>query len=358
MNDSAKVGVPRQGIAFALIASLLFGISTPLAKPLLNVVSPVLLAGLFYLGSGLGLAILKGVLTLFNPSSRAEAPLRRSDLGYLAGAFLAGGLCAPVLLMMGLSTTPASSASLLLNLEAVFTALLAWIAFRENCDRRIVFGMFAIVAGGCLLSFSDPSGQMLTAGSICIVAACFAWGLDNNLTRKVSLADPLQIALLKGLAAGSVNLALCLFCKIALPPLPTILLALCLGFWSFGVSLALYVLALRHIGSARTGAYFSFAPFIGALAGIVFLREPLTSNFVAAAVLMGAGLWLHLSEDHDHAHHHDPIEHEHSHVHDSHHQHEHEAGDPAGEPHSHKHRHEPIVHKHPHFPDAHHQHEH
>jgi len=358
MEKTSRVAAPRKGIAFALLASLLFGASTPLAKPLLNQVPPALLAGLFYLGSGLGLALWKGVSVMCKRKGNAEAPLRKSDIGCLAGAFLAGGLCAPVLLMMGLSTTPASTASLLLNLECVFTALLAWLAFRENCDRRIVLGMLSIVAGGSVLSFTSQPGQMLTAGSVFIVGACFAWGLDNNLTRQVSLADPLQIAMLKGTAAGTVNVFLCLVSGIRIPSFTTVLFASCLGFWSYGVSLALYVLALRYIGSARTGAYFSLAPFIGAAAGIVFLKEQLTVNFVAAATLMAAGIWLHLSENHDHEHQHHELEHEHSHVHDEHHQHDHGECDPPGEPHSHLHKHEPMLHKHPHFPDAHHQHKH
>jgi drug/metabolite transporter (DMT)-like permease len=358
MKTGSSSTPPRQGIAFALLASLLFGVSTPLAKTLLNQVSPALLAGIFYLGSGLGLFIYQAVLRIFKRSPGGEAPLRKSDLGYLTGAFFCGGLAAPVLLMLGLTTTPASSASLLLNLEAVFTALLAWIAFRENCDLRIVLGMIAIVAGGCVLAFSGGCGQIFTAGSIFIAAACFAWGLDNNLTRKVALCDPLQIAMLKGSVAGAVNISICLACGIKLPDPVTLSLSACLGFWSYGVSLALYVLALRHIGSARTGAYFSFAPFIGAAAGVIFLKEQPTVNFMVAAALMGAGLWLHLTEKHEHEHSHAEIEHEHSHVHNEHHIHEHDGLDPAGEPHSHMHRHQSVTHKHPHFPDAHHQHEH
>ena len=358
MNTGARPAPPRQGIVFALLAALLFGAGTPLAKVLLSQVSPVLLAALFYLGSGLGLALIKSINYAFRNNTKAEAPLRKSDTGYLAGAFLSGGLCAPVLLMLGLASTPASSASLLLNLEAVFTALLAWIAFKENCDRRIVLGMLAIVSGSSVLAFSQTPDHTISTGSLLIVAACFAWGLDNNLTRKVSLADPLQISMLKGTTAGAVNLILCLAAGIKLPSLSTVVLCTFLGFWSYGVSLVLYVLALRHIGSARSGAYFSVAPFIGATAGIIFLHEELTVKFAAATALMGLGLWLHLSENHAHEHLHQALVHEHSHVHDEHHSHEHTLSDPPGEPHSHVHRHESICHEHAHYPDAHHQHDH
>lgn len=348
----------NKGIVFALLASLLFGVSTPLAKPLLSQVQPMLLAGLFYLGSGIGLLLWKLISSAYLPKNNTEAPLRKPDILWLTGAIAAGGICGPILLMLGLSKTPASSASLLLNLEGVFTALLAWIAFKENCDRRIVFGMLTIVAGGAVLAFSASSGPLFTTGSVFIVGACFAWGLDNNLTRKVSHADPLQIAMLKGLIAGSVTVFLCLIRGVPLPNFPTLAQAALIGFACYGVSLSLFVLALRHIGTARTGAYFSLAPFIGAIAGIVFLNEPLSVNLMASAFLMAIGLWLHLTEHHEHEHDHQAMEHEHMHVHDDHHQHEHGPLDPPEEPHSHVHSHKSIVHKHPHFPDSHHNHEH
>lgn len=357
MDRSSKSEL-RKGIIFALLASLLFGASTPLAKVLLEKVQPVLLAGLFYLGSGVGLFIWQMVSRMFKKTAQSEAALQKADLPWLTGAIFAGGLCGPVLLMIGLSTSAASNTSLLLNLEGVFTAMLAWFVFKENYDRRILFGMLAIAAGGVTLTFSGGTGLTFTLGSLFVVGACFAWGADNNLTRKVSHADPLQIAMLKGLTAGTVNVLLCLLWGLRLPNLQTIAMAALLGFWSYGVSLALFVLALRHIGAARTGAYFSLAPFVGAALSIGLLGEKVTTNFGIAAVLMGLGLWLHLTETHNHEHLHEFLEHEHNHNHDEHHQHDHSPFDPPGEPHSHVHRHEELRHSHPHFPDLHHGHPH
>lgn len=189
MSASVKVGTGRTGIATALAAAILFGLSTPLAKGLLADVSPQVLAGLLYLGSGLGL----GVFWLFRgvaPRPRREAPLARADLPWLAGAIAAGGIVAPVLLMAGLARTPASTASLLLNLEGVFTAVIAWIVFRENVDRGIALGMAAIVAGGALLSWAGGLTLAGTRGPLFVTAACLGWAIDNNLTQKVSAGDP------------------------------------------------------------------------------------------------------------------------------------------------------------------------
>jgi drug/metabolite transporter (DMT)-like permease len=263
-----------------------------------------------------------------------------------------------VLLMLGLRATPASTTSLLLNLEGVFTALLAWFAFRENVDRRIAAGMASIVAGGVLLSWQGRPEVGLPWGALAIAGACACWGIDNNLTQKVSAGDPLQVAAIKGAVAGSVNLVLALMLGAQLPPAGVLLLAALIGFLGYGVSLVLFVLALRHIGTARTGAYFSLAPFVGAAISLVWLREPVGPLFVVAAALMGLGIWLHLSERHEHEHFHPAMVHEHRHVHDTHHQHDHPPGVDPREPHSHPHAHAPLTHRHPHFPDIHHRHGH
>jgi drug/metabolite transporter (DMT)-like permease len=231
---------------------------------------------------------------------------------------------------------------------------IAWLVFRENMDRRLLLGAFAILAGAALLSWEG--GASLDWGAVLIVAACISWGIDNNLTRKLSSADPVQIAMLKGLVAGTVNLMLALAQGLALPKASIILAAAVVGFLGYGVSLALFVLGLRHLGTARTGAYFSLAPFIGALLSLTLLGEPLTIRLAAAGGLMLAGLWLHLIEHHDHEHAHEAVEHEHRHTHDEHHQHAHGPDVTPGEPHSHRHRHEPLVHQHPHYPDLHHRH--
>jgi drug/metabolite transporter (DMT)-like permease len=344
------------GAPLALTAAALFGASTPLAKALLGDVAPWLLAGLLYLGSGLGLLTL-AVLRRAAGVRSNEAPLRRADLPWLAAVSLAGGVVAPVLLMLGLARTPASSAALLLNLEGVMTLGLAWVVFRENVDLRIGLGAAAILAAALLLSWDGGAGGF-GWGAILIAGACAAWAIDNNLTRKLSSADPLHIALVKGLTAGSVNVALALALHAAWPAPGPIAAAGMIGFLGYGVSLTLFVLALRHLGTARTAAYFSAAPFVGGIIGIAWLGEPLTASFLIAAVLMALGLYLHLAERHLHSHTHEPLEHEHRHVHDAHHAHAHGPADPPGEPHVHVHVHRRLAHSHPHYPDIHHRHAH
>jgi drug/metabolite transporter (DMT)-like permease len=255
--------------------------------------------------------------------------------------------------MLGLTITPASSASLLLNLEGVFTATLAWFVFEEHLDRRIALGMVAITTGSFLLSWVGRPALDVPWGALAIVGACLAWAVDNNLTRKISAGDPLQIAAAKGIVAGAVNLAIALTAGATTPKILTVAAAAIVGFLGYGVSLVLFVLALRHLGTARTGAYFSAAPFIGAALSILILGDRLTAHFVVAAALMGSGVWLHLTERHVHEHWHESLEHDHRHVHDEHHQHGH--GETA---HSHFHTHGEVLHAHPHYPDIHHRHGH
>ncbi|MGH1588572.1 DMT family transporter [Methylobacterium phyllosphaerae] len=342
------------GVPLALLSAVLFGASAPVAKLLLGVMPPQLLAGLLYLGAGSGLAAEYGARATLGVSA-PEAPLRRHDLPWLAAVVLFGGLAGPLLLMLGLARTSAASGSLLLNLEGLATMLIAWVVFRENVDRRLLLGAFAILMGAVVLSWNGENVR-LDAGAALIAAACLAWGIDNNLTRKLSSADPVVTATIKGLVAGSVNVALALLLGATVPPIATIGAAAVVGFLGVGVSLVLFMLALRHLGAARTGAYFSLAPFIGAVIAVALLREPVTIQVVVAGLLMGIGLWLHLAERHEHEHVHEVMEHEHIHVHDEHHQHEHDG--PVMEPHSHWHRHKPLRHTHPHYPDLHHQHGH
>jgi drug/metabolite transporter (DMT)-like permease len=342
----------------AILAAALFGASTPFSKLLLSGVSPVFLAGILYLGSGVGLAIWIGLREPMLKGKSREARLRRQDLPWLGAAVLAGGVIAPVLLMLGLALAPASSASLLLNLEGVLTALIAWIVFKENFDRRILLGMLAILSGSVLLCWQSRPELGLPWGSIGIAGACLCWAIDNNLTRKVSLANPMHVAAIKGLVAGTMNVALAVVVGIPFPEAQAMVAAGILGFLSYGVSLTCFVLALRHIGAARTGAYFSTAPFIGAALSLVILHEHTSPFFWAAGVLMIVGVWLHLTESHSHWHRHEVMTHEHLHWHDEHHQHLHTANDPPGEPHSHLHRHAELTHAHPHYPDIHHRHRH
>ena len=344
-------GWSRPGITAALGAALLFGAGTPLAKLLVDGVGPWLLAGLLYLGSGLGLATYRGLI------GAPAVHLSSGEWPWLLGAILTGGVIGPVLLMAGLSGMPASGASLLLNCEAVFTALIAWFVFGENVDRRIAFGMAAIVAGALILGWPGEARFAGTWPALAIVGACLAWGIDNNLTRKVALADATWIAAVKGSVSGLVNLGLAFSLGASLPAWPLVTGAMVLGLLAYGVSLALFVVALRHLGTARTGAYFSVAPFFGALLA-VSLGEPLSLPMLVAGGLMALGVWLHLSERHEHEHAHTMLSHDHEHVHDEHHRHEHLPPLPSGARHRHPHQHQPQVHTHPHFPDTHHRHVH
>jgi drug/metabolite transporter (DMT)-like permease len=349
----------HSGVISALAAAVLFGASTPFAKLLLSAFPPVALAGLLYAASGIGLLGWFGLRRVLFHHTRREAPLVRRDLPWLAAAIAAGGVVAPVLLMAGLTAMPAASAALLLNLEGVFTALLAWFVFRENVDRRIALGMGLIVLAGVLLSWGGRWGIYgLSLGAAAIAAACLGWAIDNNLTRKVSAADPVQIAGIKGLVAGAVNLGIAAAAGWTPPPLSALLGGAVVGLLGYGISLALFVRALRDIGTARTGAYFSTAPFIGAGLALLLLQETPGMLFWPAAVLMAAGVWLHFTERHEHDHVHDRLVHRHAHVHDAHHRHEHDFPWDGREPHTHVHEHRPLVHSHPHYPDIHHRHRH
>jgi drug/metabolite transporter (DMT)-like permease len=307
------------GIAYALVAAILFGASTPLAKMLIDTVSANMLAGLLYLSSGVALASWR----IFIPSSAKF--VQRGSMKWLVLSIFFGGLIAPVLLMLGLQKTGGAGASLMLNLENVFTALIAWFIFKENFDRRLVLGMVAIVTGGALLSYQ---WTVVNIGSLFVALACVCWSLDNNFTRNISGEDPVWIAALKGLVAGSANVIIALCIGSPLPQVKTILAAAGIGVVGYGISLCLFVLALRHIGTARTSAYFSLAPFVGAAIAIPLLHESITTNMLVAAALMACGVYVHLTERH-----------EHEHVHEM----------PNGEI---------IVHTHPHYPDIDHRHEH
>jgi drug/metabolite transporter (DMT)-like permease len=345
----------NRNVLFALSAAALFGASTPFAKLLVGDMSPILLAGLLYLGSGVGL----GLIRLVRDRGWQASGLPRAQWPWLLGAILFGGVLGPLALMFGLTSTSGSSAALLLNLEAVLTATMAWLVFKENADKRMVLGMVAIVAGGVVLSWpGQSSGSAGGVGPVLVGVACLCWAIDNNLTRKVSASDALFIASSKGVVAGLVNTAMALVLGVQLPGLASIAGTMAVGLLGYGFSLVLFVLALRGLGTARTGAYFSTAPFIGAAMALLVLGESTGMAFWVAAALMGVGVWLHLTETHDHAHDHEPLEHAHPHTHDAHHQHTHDfewQGDGA---HVHSHIHGVLRHSHGHFPDIHHRHGH
>lgn len=347
------------GISSALLAALLFGASTPLAKLLVGEVPPIALAGLLYAGSGIGLLAWLALRRLWGAAGPArEAGLTLRDWPWLAGSILFGGIVAPILLMVGVSLIPAATASLLLNLEGVFTVTLAWFAFREHFDRRIAAGMALIMGGGVLLSWEGQAALTVPWGALAVAGACLGWAIDNNLTRKVSACDPVQIAAIKGLVAGTVNLSAAHLVGAQWPGWLYVGGAGLVGLLGYGVSLVLFVLALRHLGAARATAYFSVAPFIGVLIAMGLLRETPGWFFWAAAALMGGGVWLHLTERHGHLHSHEELTHAHPHLHDEHHRHEHDFSWNGSDPHTHEHTHGSQIHWHLHYPDLHHRHGH
>jgi len=354
--------VKHDGV-YALLAAALFGASTPIAKILLGKEAPVLLAGLLYMGSGLGL----GLIRLIRDRGWKSPQLPAGEWPWLLGAVLFGGVLGPIALLMGLQQTTGATASLLLNLEAVLTALIAWLIFKESADKRLVLGMAVIVMGSLTLSWpAQPEataqgvdlGLHFGLGPVLIGLACLCWAIDNNLTRKVSSSDALFIAGVKGWVAGSVNSLLALLLGLEWPAWPVVVSTLLLGLLGYGLSLVFFVLALRGLGTARTGAYFSTAPFLGALISVLWMGDSTSGVFWGAALLMALGVWLHLSERHEHPHHHEALTHLHGHRHDELHQHDHDFPWDGSEPHVHPHAHEEVTHQHPHYPDIHHRHTH
>lgn len=303
----------------ALGAALLFGGSTPFAKQLVGDVPPILLAGFLYFGSGAGLIFAR----LIKDRGWNASGLLKNEWPWLVAAIGFGGVIAPTLLMIGLVHTSAATSSLLLNLEAVLTAVLAWVLFKESTDRRIILGMLIIVAGGVVLSWPRQITPQNWLGTLSSTGACLCWAIDNNLTRKISSADALFIAGSKGLVAGVINISMAFFIGLTFPVWINISYTMLLGFLGYGISLVLFVLALRGLGTARTGAYFSTAPFMGAAIAILFFHESTSLLFWGAATLMGIGVWIHLTEKHTHLHTHEFLFHSHSHCHDEHHQHRH-----------------------------------
>jgi drug/metabolite transporter (DMT)-like permease len=290
MVRTFALGNIRRGGIFAIAAAVLFGLSTPAAKAIVGNVDPLLLAGLLYLGSGLGLA---GIIAL---GRQQGTRLRQADLPWLLATVVFGGALGPALLMWGLTHTGGSTASLLLTLEGVFTALIAWIVVREPFNRRIGVGMAAIFLGAALIALRTPSAHGGLLGDLAVAGACLCWAIDNNCTSKIADVDALTLASIKGVVAGAANVSLALVMGSVLPSPGLVAASAMLGFFGYGLSLVLFVLALREIGAARTGAYFSTAPFIGAVVGLVALREPLTAGLIGAGLLMGLGVYLHLTE--------------------------------------------------------------
>ncbi len=339
----------------ALLAALFFGASAPITKLLLGDVPPVLMAGFLYFGSGMGISLVKLFRRL--TSNQIEAGIKAPDTGWLAGAILSGGILAPIVLMISLKNTPASTASLLLNFEGAGTTLIALLFFHESISRRALSAIFAITLASIFLSTDFRGGFGFSLGALGILLACVLWGVDNNLTRNISAKDPLTIVAWKGLVAGSFSLFLGLGFGQRPPAWITILSILVLGFVSYGLSTLLFIYSLRGLGAARTSALYGTAPLAGVVLSFLIFRDPITLLFVLAAILMIAGAWLLANEEHAHFHIHMPVVHEHRHTwSDEFHRHE-GTDETAGKPHSHEHVHPRTEHEHGHMPDIHHRHE-
>lgn len=344
----------------ALLAALLFGASAPIAKIFLGEVAPIPLAAFLYLGSGSGLLIYQLILRLLNKNVSNEAPLAISDIPWLTGAVIFGGVIAPIVLMYSLKITPASTASLLLNFEGIATTLLAAIFFKEGIGKRILIAIICITLSSILLSWDFNNQWGISLGALGIICACFCWGIDNNFTRNISAKNPYNIVIIKGFGAGLFSLILGIFIGTSIPNVIIVIKIMILGCFSYGISIVLFVLAMRNLGSARTSAFFGTSPFIGAALSFILLRDMPNKMFIFSVPIMLIGTILLLKEDHNHKHVHQHIIHEHRHFHgDNHHDHTHESGDvPSNGYHSHIHEHNNFEHEHTHTPDIHHRHSH
>jgi drug/metabolite transporter (DMT)-like permease len=343
---------------FIIISASLFGISTPLAKLLVKNIPPVALAGLFYLGAfaGLSLYSIARRKRLIDPDKKVVS-LEKKDFFWLAGAVLTGGIIGPISLMMGLTLVSGFSASLLLNLEGLATAIIAVFIFKENAGKHLWLALVCMTIAGLFLTWDPGQGKFNLVGPLLILLAMVCWGIDNNLTRNISDKDPIQITRIKGLVAGIISLSLALILGMKILLDLKIALALLLGSFSYGISLVFFIKALEKLGSSRAGAFFSFAPFIGTIASLIILREWIGWVMFPAAGFMIIGVWLIISERHSHLHLHKSITHTHSHKHsDRHHLHEHSGT--FFEPHTHEHTHFELSHIHVHWPDTHHRHGH
>ena len=341
----------------AILAAVLFGASAPISKLLLGKTDPIPIAAFLYLGSGIGLLLYRCFQRMGNNSVTLEAGIGKNDIKWLIGAVFAGGVLAPIILMFSLRNTPASTASLLLNFEGVATTLIAVLAFKESIGNRIWVAILSITTASILLSWNSNGGWGISISALGVLAACFLWGIDNNFTRNISAKDPLIIVTAKGICAGTFSLLLALSLRNTLPDIRIVLGAMGVGFFSYGLSIVLFILAMRSLGASRTSAFFGTAPFVGVVISFLLFREIPNSLFLISLPFMVMGAILIMSEKHGHEHIHDPLEHEHRHSHeDGHHIHEHEEG--TIKEHSHVHIHQAFKHFHSHMPDIHHRHAH
>lgn len=342
-------------ISMALLAAVLYGISAPFSKMLLKQLSPYMMASLLYLGAGMGMLIINTAKKIFS-SEKAEASITKKELKYVVFMILLD-IVAPILFMLGLRLSASSSASLLNNFEIVATSLIALMVFKEAVGRRMWIAIALITIASIVLSVNDFSSFNLSLGSIFILLACVTWGFENNCTRMLSLKDPIQIVIIKGLGSGVGALIIALILNMVSFNLNYMLFALLLGFLAYGLSIFFYIKAQRDLGAARTSAFYAAAPFIGVIISWLILRESISLSFFIALAIMLIGTYFAISERHLHMHIHKKTTHEHTHSHDDmHHTHSHE-GSVQGK-HSHEHTHDSVEHKHPHTPDTHHRHSH
>lgn len=341
----------------ALIAALLFGASAPLAKLLLGEIEPIPLAAFLYLGSGIGLLGIKLFQHINRRGSDREAQIKKPDYLWLVGAIFAGGVAAPITLLFGLKNTPAATASLLLCFEGAATTLIAFFAFKESISRRAWWAIALITLASIFLSINPNAEWGFSPGALGIIAACILWGIDNNFTRNISAKDPLTIVTIKGLGAGGFSLGMAMVLGNQLPAWEVILGAMLLGSLSYGVSIVLFIHAMRGLGAARTSALFSTAPIAGIILSLLLFQEFPSWLFLVALPFIIIGTLFFVNEQHEHHHNHETVTHEHSHVHDDgHHEHDHE--NKQGQKHSHIHEHDELTHSHHHMPDFHHRHLH
>ncbi|MBP6629755.1 MAG: EamA family transporter [Kofleriaceae bacterium] len=340
----------RAGVVLAAIAAVAFGLTTPIVAWAGQGLGPLATASLLYLGAAVAAAVLRIV------RGHAEAPLRRADLGRVVAVALVGGALAPTLLAWGLQRAGATVGSLLLNLEAVFTVLLAWVWFREPIGPRVALALLAMLGGGAALTAEAwGATRWGLAGILAVAGATAAWAVDNTLTRPLAERDPLEVVASKGGLGALVTAITAVLAGEAWPsPTAATVLLLC-GATGYGLSLRLYLLAQRRIGAGRTGSVFALAPFIGAAVATALGNRTGGEWTAVAAVLFALGVYLHLTERHAHPHQHPALAHDHLHRHlDPHHAHTHDP--PFVGEHAHPHQHDALAHDHEHAPDVHHDH--
>ncbi len=362
MMDSMRLKLKNSGgdrkviaIGYAILAALLYGISAPVSKLLLVEIPPTLMAALLYLGAGLGMLGVNLYQVLMKREKK-EAKITRKEMPYIVGMILLD-IAAPIFLMVGLTLTTSSNASLLNNFEIVATTMIALLIFKETIGKRMWLAIILITLSSMLLSLQDVSSLTFSVGSLFVILACISWGFENNCTRMLSLKDPLQIVVVKGFGSGIGSLIICFAIKEFSFNLIYIAFTLLLGFVAYGMSIYLYIKAQRELGAARTSAFYATAPFIGVIVSWIVLKEPITWTFMTALFIMLLGTYFAVSEDHKHSHIHWTETHEHKHNHsDGHHTHKHDH-EIEGE-HSHEHQHDQVEHVHEHLPDLHHRHTH